>query len=167
MPYSVDHFLQMVEQKLWDNLSLTHSQQSDLILATPVTYDNDHTWVQQRFVDANLTQMAFTEYCPTYPPSHEDPSKSNKYYVAFSGRPGGPDWYINLTDDTANGKIASTSKKSSTEEHNYESIFGNVVEGREVLDRFFSQKRVGGGQFLKIQSMEVTRSTIDQKKKRS
>jgi hypothetical protein len=121
MPHAVHHFMQMVELKLWDGLALVHGTESDIIMATPLTMDSSHTWAGQRFVDANLTHMAFTEFSNTYPPPHH-----HKYSVGFSGRPGGPDFYISLEDDL--------------EFHEHESTFGMVVEGKEGLDRFFLQR---------------------------
>jgi cyclophilin family peptidyl-prolyl cis-trans isomerase len=138
MPYSVNHFLQMVELKLWDGLSMIHGTDSDVILATPMTTEG-HQWAGQRFVEANLTHMGFNEFSTTYPPPHE-----HKYSVSFSGRPGGPNFYISLEDDL--------------EFHEHESTFGSVVEGRDVLDRFFVQKGENNNnraQFMKIQSIEV------------
>jgi len=82
---------------------------------------DSHSWAGQRFVDANLTQLAFAEFSSTYPPPHH-----HKYSVAFAGRPGGPDFYINLEDEV--------------EIHQHESTFGMVLEGRDVLDRFFLQR---------------------------
>jgi len=120
MPHAVDHFLQMVDSRLWEGLALVHGTGSDVITATPMTMDS-HSWAGQRFVDANLTQLAFAEFSSTYPPPHH-----HKYSVAFAGRPGGPDFYINLEDEV--------------EIHQHESTFGMVLEGRDVLDRFFLQR---------------------------
>eukprot|EP00339_Tiarina_fusa_P005587 CAMPEP_0117039838 /NCGR_PEP_ID=MMETSP0472-20121206/27925_1 /TAXON_ID=693140 ORGANISM="Tiarina fusus, Strain LIS" /NCGR_SAMPLE_ID=MMETSP0472 /ASSEMBLY_ACC=CAM_ASM_000603 /LENGTH=278 /DNA_ID=CAMNT_0004750421 /DNA_START=371 /DNA_END=1208 /DNA_ORIENTATION=- len=138
MPYSVNHFLQMVELKLWDGLSMIHGIGSDVILATPMTTES-HQWAGQRFVEANLTHMIFNEYSSAYPPPHQ-----HKYSVAFSGRPGGPDFYISLEDDL--------------EFHEHESTFGSVIEGKDVLDRFLIQRIENNSiraQFMKIKSMEV------------
>lgn len=121
MPHAVHQFLKMVELKLWDGLSMVHGTGSDVIKATPITMDSSHQWAGQRFVDANLTHMAFTEVSSTYPQPHH-----HKYSVAFSGRPGGPDFYISLEDEL--------------EFHEHESTFGQVIEGRDVLDRFFLQR---------------------------
>ena len=121
MPHAVHHFLQMVDRRLWDGLSFVHGKDSDVVLATPMVLSS-HEWVGKRFVDANLTQMAFTEFSESFPPPHH-----HKYSVAFSGRPGGPDFYISLEDDLI--------------DHGHESTFGVVTEGRDVIDRFFSKKR--------------------------
>jgi cyclophilin family peptidyl-prolyl cis-trans isomerase len=120
MPHAVHHFLRMVDLRLWDGLSLVHGIGLDYLMATPMTLDS-HEWERKRFVDANLTHMAYTEFSETYsPPDH------HKYSVAFAGRPGGPEFYVNL------------------EEHpqfsEHESVFGIVSEGRDVIDKLFSQR---------------------------
>jgi cyclophilin family peptidyl-prolyl cis-trans isomerase len=143
MPHAVHHFLKMVELKLWDGMAMTHGTGADVIKATPTTMDGSHhQWAGQRFVAANLTHMAFTEFSSTYPQPHH-----HKYSVAFSGRPGGPDFYISLEDEL--------------EFHELESTFGRVIDGHDVLDRFFFErdypeqehrKRVN---MMRIQSMEM------------
>ena len=139
MPHAVNHFLRMVELKLWDGLSLVHGTNSDIISAVPMEVETNQ-WVGERFDDANITRMAFTEYSSTYPPPHQ-----NKYSVSFSGRPGGPAFYISLEDEI--------------EFHEHESTFGVVVEGRTVLDRFYQKKpavdKKQGSQTLKIDSLRL------------
>jgi cyclophilin family peptidyl-prolyl cis-trans isomerase len=142
MPHAIDHFLRMVEKKLWDGLALVHEANSKLVMATPTTMDDSHTWAGQRFVDANLTHMAFTEYSQTFPPPHH-----RKFSVAFSGRPGGPNFYINLDDE-------------SEFAHEHESTFGVVLEGRDVLMKLLLQKmgREQSTKMLTIEGMEILES---------
>ncbi|KAG7367580.1 cyclophilin type peptidyl-prolyl cis-trans isomerase [Nitzschia inconspicua] len=140
MPHAMDHFLRMVEKKLWDGLTLVHEVGSKLIMATPTTMDdNSRSWAGKRFVDAKLTHMAFNEYSHTFPSPHH-----RKFSVAFSGRPGGPNFYINLDDE-------------SEFAHEHESTFGVVLEGRDVLQNLMLQKsdRYESKSMLTIESMEV------------
>lgn len=142
MPHAIDHFVRMVEKKLWDGLALVHDKNSQIITATPMSMDESHTWAGQRFVNANLTHMAFNEYSPAFPPPHH-----RKFSVAFSGRPGGPSFYINLEDE-------------SEFAHEHESTFGVVMEGRDVLLKFFLQKNNGlqDKTMLTIESIEFLES---------
>lgn len=137
MPHAIDHFFQMVEKKLWDGLALTHEAFSSIISAKPMMTDESHAWAGQRFVDANLTHMAFTEHSPTFPPPHH-----RKFSVAFSGRPGGPGFYISLDDELEF-------------KHDYESTFGVVMEGRDTLYQLFMQKGKGVDRILKIESIDI------------
>jgi cyclophilin family peptidyl-prolyl cis-trans isomerase len=143
MPHAIDHFLRMVERKLWDGLALVYEANSKLIMASPISMDDDsHTWAGERFVRAKLTHMAFTEYSPSFPPAHH-----RKFSVAFSGRPGGPNFYINLDNE-------------SEFAHEHESTFGVVLEGRDVLMKLSLQKTgkddaYDSKSMLTIESMEV------------
>ena len=137
MPHSIDHFFRMIESKLWDGLALMHEPDSNIISAAPIQADETHAWAGKRFIDANLTHMAFTEHSPTYPPAHH-----RMFSVAFSGRPGGPGFYINLENDVEYA-------------HERESTFGVVMEGRDVLFQLFLQKHKGVKRILKIESIAV------------
>ena len=57
MPHSVEHFLKMVDQKLWDNTALVR-QANHIIHASPTDYVTTES-VRQQFIDAGLTQLAF------------------------------------------------------------------------------------------------------------
>ena len=117
MPHAVYHFMKMVKNRLWDGLSMVSRSSEPILQATPLNAETN-TWEDKRFDDAGVTHMAFTEYSFDYPPK--------KYTLAFAGRPGGPDFYVNmeeLKDDSEEG----------------ESTFGIVVEGFDVLDRFMAR----------------------------
>jgi len=142
MPHAIDHFFRMIEKKLWDGLALTHEPNASIVSAMPMMADNSHTWVGERFVNANLTHMAFTEHSPTYPPPHH-----RKFTVAFSGRPGGPGFYISMDNDL-----------EYAQEH--ESTFAVVMEGRDVLYELFLQKDRGVKRILTIQSIDILPTKI-------
>jgi hypothetical protein len=145
MPHAIDHFVRMVEKKLWEGLVLVHEADSQIVMATPMSMDGSHTWASQRFVNANLTHMAFNEYSPAFPPPHH-----RKFSVAFSGRPGGPNFYINLSDEAEFS-------------HEHESTFGVVLEGRDVFLKMLMQES-GDPQskrMLKIESIGLPEKRID------
>ena len=137
MPHAIDHFFRMVEKQLWNGLALVHEPHSLIVSATPQLTDESHAWAGQRFVDANLTHMAFTEHSPTYPPPHH-----RLYTVAFSGRPGGPGFYISLDNELEYARER-------------ESTFGVVMEGRDVLYQFFLKKNEGNKKILTIESIDI------------
>ena len=145
MPHAVNHFLRMVEEKLWDGLSFVHEYGSHVVMATPLTKDASHTWAGQRFSDAGLTHMAFTESSTSYPPPH-----LRKYSVAFSGRPGGPSFYINFDDEIETS-------------HEHESTFGVVTEGRDVILQFYHQAHEDKDtkKMMSIESIEITTPVLN------
>eukprot|EP00536_Pseudo-nitzschia_multiseries_P005802 jgi/Psemu1/65267/estExt_Genemark1.C_1160028 len=142
MPHAIDHFFRMMEKKLWDGLALVHEPHSLVVSATPMMTDEKHVWAGQRFVDANLTHMAFTEHSPTYPPPHH-----RLYTVAFTGRPGGPGFYISLDNELEYVR-------------EQESTFGVVMEGRDVLYQFFRQGDMGTKKILTIESIDILHTKV-------
>lgn len=131
MPYAVYYFLQMVDQKLWDGLALmlnggASANGNNHWMATTMEMDlrfGKHSWEGQRFENANLSHMSFTEHSTTYPPAGKF-----QYSVAFSGHPGGPSFYIRLDQDSA--------EESNSDIHQQSSTFAMVVEGTDVLQRY-------------------------------
>jgi cyclophilin family peptidyl-prolyl cis-trans isomerase len=139
MPHAIDHFVRMVESKLWDGLTFVHEYDSKVVMATTMTQDESHTWAGQRFTDANITHMAFTETSMSFPPLH-----FRKFSVAFSGRPGGPSFYINMDDEVVSS-------------HEHESTFGVVMEGRDVVLQFYLKNHQQGQdkKMMSIDSIEM------------
>lgn len=146
MPHSIDHFFRMIEKNLWNDLAFVFERNSKVVVATPMTMDDSHAWAGQRFVNNNLTHMAFTEYSATFPPQHY-----RKYSVAFSGRPGGPNFYINMDDEL---EFA----------HEHESTFGVVLEGRDVLHKLYLQMQAAKDvkkMLLTIESIKILEKVAD------
>lgn len=137
MPHAIDHFARMVENELWNGLALVHESSAEIISATPMLTDETHAWAGKRFVDANLTHMAFTEHSSTFPPPHH-----RMFSVSFSGRPGGPGFYISLENDL-------------NYSHERESTFGVVMEGRDILYELFLQKNRKTKRVLMIEKIDL------------
>lgn len=162
MPHAVYHFLRMVDLNIWDGLSFVlgegavHSTSAaavDYWVAKPMKiglHDDYHSWENYRFESANLTHLAFTEHSTNYPGKGQ-----YKYSVAFSGHPGGPSFYIRMDD----------AEESVIDVHQQPSTFGKVVEGMNVLDRYWRvsdhrtpvQNRQKHVETLTIQRMELLR----------
>ena len=162
MPHAVYHFLKMVDQNLWDGLSLmlgkgtassiTSEATADYWVSQPMIMDKSHghnSWEIQRFEAANLTHLAFTEHSTNYPA----PGKY-KYSVAFSGHPGGPSFYIRMDD----------AEESAIHVHQQPSTFGTVVEGMEVLAHYWSlsghQKAGDAGHSLHMELLTFERMEL-------
>lgn len=132
MPHTVHHFLEMVEYGLWDGMTLVHGMGVNSVHAIPQNARGEYA--QQQFDNVQLGSLPFEEMgVGGYP--HE------KYTVSFSKKRG-PDFYINLQDNT--------------EDNDFSSCFAKVVEGFDVLDRIIQ----GGDQndnmrFFSIEQMRV------------
>jgi cyclophilin family peptidyl-prolyl cis-trans isomerase len=163
MPHAVYYFLQMVEQNLWDELAMmlnggTTVDSPNHWMTTPMKMDfrlGQHSWEGGRFQSANLTHMAFTEHSTSYPsPDHF------QYSVAFSGHPGGPNFYIRMDNNSTEDHVKNVHQQPST--------FAVVVEGTDTLDRYLERneapnKKTRKLQVLTIRSMELLRSEAETK----
>lgn len=123
MPHAIDHFLQTVEQQLWDGLTMIYRNVNSHAIHTSTLVSETGELDEERFVTANLTSLAFAEHSPDFP--------MEMYSVAFQGLPGGPGFYINMDSNLANRQ----------DEDTHHACFGKVVEGKGVLDNLFKQNR--------------------------
>ena len=152
MPHAVYHFLKMVKNQLWDGLSMVSRSSEPILQATPLNAETN-SWEDNRFEEANITHMAFTEYSFDYPPQ--------KYTLAFAGRPGGPDFYVNM-------------EELQDESEEGESCFGIVVEGFDVevempksdidrlLKRYKKLKKYQKSSLFAVKTMDGTENIISE-----
>ncbi|GAX20573.1 hypothetical protein FisN_3Hh577 [Fistulifera solaris] len=112
MPHSIQTFLAMVTNHLWDNCSFILNA-LQVIKAAPLPYDRTSAKDKARqFSDANLETVAFKEYSPEYP--HQP------YTIAFAAD-GSPSFYINTADNT--------------ELHIGDPCFGRIIWGIDTIQR--------------------------------
>lgn len=125
MPHSVNMFLRQVHHKMWDGMTLTLSNEQKL------QFGPRHGNIQdQRRFGTNFSNLLYQEYSDQYP--HQ------KWTIGYAGRPAGPDFYINLSDN-------SESFGPKGDKHNEaDPCFGKVVEGFDVLERIGMIPRYGG-----------------------
>lgn len=112
MPHSIQTFLAMVTNHLWDDCSFILNA-LQVIKAAPLPYD--HTSAKEkarRFSEADLETVAFKEYSPNFP--------HKPYTIAFAAD-GSPSFYINTADNT--------------ELHMGDPCFGKVIWGIETIQR--------------------------------
>ena len=84
MPHSVFIFMQMVKDRIWDETVFIHNWKH-IVQAAPISPDGHSK------KDISTYELSFPEYSEEY--NHE------KYTLGFAGRPGGPEFYINLLDN--------------------------------------------------------------------
>eukprot|EP00592_Proboscia_alata_P020324 CAMPEP_0194421814 /NCGR_PEP_ID=MMETSP0176-20130528/21073_1 /TAXON_ID=216777 /ORGANISM="Proboscia alata, Strain PI-D3" /LENGTH=390 /DNA_ID=CAMNT_0039230155 /DNA_START=19 /DNA_END=1191 /DNA_ORIENTATION=- len=125
MPHTVHTFLQQVHHKLWDGCTFVFCAEH-ILQASPMPSDlNPHADLRQPFYENSLDKVYFQEY------SQEYPHVTNT--VGISGRPGGPDFYINLVDNTDNhgpgGQIDNILKEEA------DPCFGKIISGLDVIEK--------------------------------
>ena len=118
MSHSVFNFMDMVDRKVWDNSVFIHKW-DHVVQAAPITPDG------QNKRDLSEFGLWFPEYSEEY--------KHDEYTIGFSGRPGGPEFYINLTDNEESHGPGG--QDHSTILHDADPCFAKVVIGKGVIDR--------------------------------
>lgn len=102
MPHAVHLFLEQVAHKLWDNgwfyLNGPHVFQAGPQVPDDEEYEtllekgaDERTLALKPFKDLQLDRLAFPEYSDKFP--------HLPWTLGFTGRPGGPDFYINKVDN--------------------------------------------------------------------
>jgi hypothetical protein len=102
MPHAVHLFLEQVAHKLWDNgwfyLNGPHVFQAGPQVPDDEEYEtllekgaDERTLALKPFKDLQLDSLAFPEYSDKFP--------HLPWTLGFTGRPGGPDFYINKVDN--------------------------------------------------------------------
>ena len=133
MPHAVYWFLSQVSLGLWNGCSF-HRNADHVLQAGAVR--NFNTPAGTRISDTNFDQagfgsIPFQEYSPNFP--------HVPLTIGYAGRPGGPDFYISILDNTENhGPGGQTSYDDVGEA---DPCFGKVVEGKDVVERIHNLER--------------------------
>ena len=143
-PHSIRTFLEMVHSRLWDQTILYH-QAEHVVVGVPVGIKGDRK--QGEFVKPLL----FPEY------SEEFPHTENT--IGFQGNPGGPEFYINIDD---NSDFHGPGGQTYDAMDEGESCFGKIVHGMDVVKQFREMNKKAaksetGVLYTVIESMRIVR----------
>jgi hypothetical protein len=134
MPHAVHLFLEQVAHKLWDNgwfyLNGPHVFQAGPQVPDDEEYEallekgtDERTLALKPFKDLQLDSLAFPEYSDKYP--------HLPWTLGFTGRPGGPDFYINKVDNIkAHGPGGQT--HHDLVEH-ADPCFAKIISGMDTI----------------------------------
>uniref|UniRef100_A0A6U1QBG3 PPIase cyclophilin-type domain-containing protein n=1 Tax=Cyclophora tenuis TaxID=216820 RepID=A0A6U1QBG3_CYCTE len=130
MPHAVHLFLEQVYHELWDN-TWFYLNGPHVLQAGPQDWDDDEEGkALQRFKDTQLDTLAFPEYSHDYP--------HVPWTLGFTGRPGGPDWYINKVDNTAPHGPGGQYQHELSEQA--DPCFAKISDGHDVLMKVFKME---------------------------
>jgi hypothetical protein len=125
MPHANHLFLQQIHHELWDNTWI-YLNGPHVLQAGPQDWEEENAGQSlKRFTDTRLDTLAFPEYSGKFP--------HVPWTLGFTGRPGGPDWYINKSDNTIPHGPGGQYQHSLEEQA--DSCFAKVVEGHDTLRR--------------------------------
>lgn len=131
MPHAVHLFLEQVSHRLWNRgwfyINGPHvmqaGPQADFSRVIDKEEIDERKLALTPFRELQLDSLAFPEYSEDFP--HEP------YTLGFTGRPGGPDWYINKVDNTeAHGPGGQFHHEL---EEFADSCFAKVIDGFDVI----------------------------------
>jgi cyclophilin family peptidyl-prolyl cis-trans isomerase len=125
MPHTVYWFLEQVHHGLYDKCAF-HRNANHVIQAGPVgnhlTAPNEG--LLKKFIESGFGSVLFQEYSNEY--------KHYKYTLGLAGRPGGPDFYINMKD---NDRLHGPGGQIGSDADDADPCFARVVEGFDAVAR--------------------------------
>lgn len=142
MPASIFYFLELVSHGTYDGTPF-HRIADHIAQAGPSVLRRDSTSVL--YHDPTLAKIAFQEYSTEMPHA--------KYTLGIPGRPGGPDFYINVRDnERLHGPGGQTWHYGDITD-DADPCFATVIEGRRVIDHL--QQTSGHGHPVVIDEMRI------------
>ena len=97
--------------------------------------------------DGKAGSISFQEYDDTLSYLHQ------KYSIGLAGRPGGPDFYVNLVDNKRNHGPGGQGPKPDP-------CFANIVSGQDVIDEIHRMEHDGSTMRVLKEWVEFERITV-------
>ena len=127
MPHAAHLFLEQAYHELWDN-TWFYLNGPHVLQAGPQDWDEDPVDKGlKRFKDQQLDTLAFPEYSNEFP--------HVPWTLGYTGRPGGPDFYINKVDNTVPHGPGGQFQHDLSEQA--DPCFAKVTDGHDVLMKVF------------------------------
>jgi cyclophilin family peptidyl-prolyl cis-trans isomerase len=124
MPVAVYYFLNLVSSGAWDGCSFIRNA-PHVLQASNRGKTCDHKKFKDWTGQGHDVGIAFQEYSEKYP--------HKKYTVGLAGRPGGPDFYISILDNTQNHGPGGQSSYDLPSEA--DSCFATVLNGFDFIEK--------------------------------
>jgi len=152
MPHSIHLFLQQVHHGLWDGCSFVVNAPHILQAGTFPGGNSGVTYAEKikAFEEAGLDVVSYQEYNPEHP--------HRQWTVGFAGRPGGPDFYINKLDNTANHGPGGQSQHDLEDEA--DPCFGSIQDGHDVLNRMYQMKTDSKNDWVMDNPVHIVKARI-------
>lgn len=149
MPHAVYLFLEQVSHRLYDGTAF-HRNAAHLIQAGPSANSHKHANFRH---EPSLNSVMFQEYTPEV--AHK------QYTLGYPGRPGGPDFYINMRDNSFLHGPGGQTNHYSDMITDADPCFAKVVEGYEACERIHrSDVQPGGFHDAMIHPVTIVEMTV-------
>jgi hypothetical protein len=99
------------------------------------TFEADRAAALKPFIEAELASLDFPEYSERFP--HE------KWTLGYTGRPGGPDWYINKQNNTI--MHGPGGQYHHQIEEQADPCFAKVIDGFDKIEMMFHEATIEEG----------------------
>lgn len=99
---------------------------------------DDRELALKPFAERGLGSLFYPEYSPLFP--HE------KWTLGMTGRPGGPDWYINKQNNTVGHAPGGQSQFPLADMYG-DPCFAKVIDGFDALEKVFTQPTIQSGDY--------------------
>jgi len=156
LPHANHFFLEQVYHELWDG-TWFYLNGPHVLQAGPQDWEEEDAGkALSRFKEARLDQLSFPEYHPEFP--------HKAWTLGFTGRPGGPEFYINKADNSQPHGPGGQWQHGLEEQA--DSCFARVVKGRDVLQRVFkseSYERDSDYPYFLHDPVEIVSARIEEK----
>ena len=166
VPHAVHVFLEQVEHGLWNGCyfylngphivqagpQLTQIDEAELLHSDDEEAD-DRAIAMKPFRSQGLDRLAFPDYSDNFP--HEP------WTLGFTGRPGGPDFYINKVDNTHSHGPGGQFHHALEEQG--DSCFAKITRGKENAAALFAQPIYGDRSdwhYFFAEPIEITKAEI-------
>ena len=162
MPHAVYWFLTQVDLGLYDGCSF-HRNAPHVIQGGPAPnfLSTKNARLYERFEKSGFNSIPYQEYSPNFP--HVE------YTVGYAGRPGGPDFYVSIEDNSDVHGPGGQTGYDDVEEA--DPCFARVIDGFEAVQRMH-RAPVQPGDYnhmvdnIAIVSMTITDGQGDEGKER-
>ena len=145
MPYTALFFARQIMAGLWDGCKIIRNA------GHVIQMDPRPAQLRTNFKDAGLLSVAFQEYNPEFP--------HVKHTLGLAGRPGGPDFYISIVDNTRNHGPGGQGNYDLPAEA--DPAFATITSGFHVVEKIHAMETKGDNfgmlkEFVEIVSIRIS-----------
>jgi cyclophilin family peptidyl-prolyl cis-trans isomerase len=152
MPHAVHLFVEQVAHGLWDNTHFFSNAPHILFISPAHTIESIPLNLSriEEFEHLGLKNLLFQEYHEKYP--------HTPMTLGFSGRPAGPQFYINKIDNSIiHGPGGQVHHRVDDEA---DPCFATVVSGKEILSRIFTLPVKQGAEYMLFEPVRIIRAVV-------